>query len=117
MTVTQDTTQGTAGHGEGGIGRVARVIGPVVDGEFAPDEMPEVFNALHVDRTLNDVTDTLTLEVAGHIGDNTVRAISLNPTDGVVRGAPVQDTGGPITVPVGDVTKGHVFNAIGEPLD
>jgi F-type H+-transporting ATPase subunit beta len=102
---------------EGGIGRVARVIGPVVDVEFAPDEMPEVFNALHVDRTLGDDTMTLTLEVAGHIGDNTVRAISLNPTDGLVRGAPVQDTGAPISVPVGDVTKGHVFNALGVPLD
>jgi F-type H+/Na+-transporting ATPase subunit beta len=117
MTVTEDTARSDAGHGEGGIGRVARVIGPVVDVEFAPDEMPEVFNALHVDRTLGDDTMTLTLEVAGHIGDNTVRAISLNPTDGLVRGAPVHDTGAPISVPVGDVTKGHVFNALGVPLD
>jgi F-type H+-transporting ATPase subunit beta len=115
MTVTEQESQ--AQVEEGGIGRVARVIGPVIDVEFAPDEMPELFNALHVDRTLSDETTTLTLEVAGHIGDNTVRAISLNPTDGVVRGSPVQDTGGPITVPVGDVTKGHVFNAIGVPLD
>jgi F-type H+/Na+-transporting ATPase subunit beta len=102
---------------EGGIGRVVRVIGPVVDVEFAPDEMPELFNALHVDRTIAGTTAMLTLEVAGHIGDNTVRAISLNPTDGLVRGAPVQDTGAPISVPVGDVTKGHVFNALGIPLD
>jgi F-type H+-transporting ATPase subunit beta len=117
MTTTQDSARSDAGHAEGGVGRVARVIGPVVDVEFAPDEMPEVYNALHVDRTLEGETSTLTLEVAGHIGDNTVRAISLNPTDGLVRGAPVQDTGAPITVPVGDVTKGHVFNAIGNPLD
>ena len=94
-----------------------RVIGPVVDVEFAPDEMPELFNALLVDRTIGEDTATLTLEVANHIGENTVRAISLNPTDGLVRGAPVTDTGAPISVPVGDVTKGHVFNALGQPLD
>src|SRR6201993_2452397 len=116
MTVTEDTTR-SAGHGEGGIGRVARVIGPVVDVEFSPDEMPEVFNALHVDRTLGDDTRTLTLEVAQHIGDNMVRAISMQPTDGVVRGAPVEDTGAAISVPVGDVTLGHVFNTLGIPLD
>ena len=78
---------------EGGIGRVVRVIGPVVDVEFAPDEMPEIYNALQVERTLGDDTTTLTLEVAQHIGDNTVRAISMQPTDGLVRGAPVTDTG------------------------
>ena len=115
MTVTDNESYTPAV--EGGIGRVARVIGPVVDIEFAPDEMPQLFNALHVDRTIGDETRTLTLEVAGHIGDNTVRAISLNPTDGLVRGAPVQDTGAPISVPVGDVTKGHVFNALGVPMD
>ncbi len=115
MTVTEHETQ-TQAH-EGGIGRVARVIGPVVDVEFAPDEMPELFNALKVDRTIGEDTGTITLEVANHIGDNTVRAISMNPTDGLVRGAPVQDTGSPILVPVGDVTKGHVFNALGVPMD
>ena len=94
-----------------------RIIGPVVDVEFAPEELPEIFNALHVDRTLNDDTQTLTLEVAQHIGDNQVRAISMQPTDGLVRGAPVTDTGENITVPVGDVVKGHVFNALGKPLD
>jgi F-type H+-transporting ATPase subunit beta len=96
---------------------VARVIGPVVDVEFAPDEMPEIYNALHVDRTMGGETVTLTLEVAQHIGDNQVRAISMQPTDGLVRGAPVIDTGSAISVPVGDKTKGHVFNALGKPLD
>jgi F-type H+-transporting ATPase subunit beta len=115
MTVTAEETYTPAA--EGGIGRVARVIGPVVDVEFAPDEMPELFNALHVEATIGGDTRVITLEVAGHIGDNTVRAISLNPTDGLVRGAPVQDTGAPISVPVGDVTKGHVFNALGVPMD
>jgi F-type H+-transporting ATPase subunit beta len=101
----------------GGIGRVVRVIGPVVDVEFAPDEMPELYNALHVDRTLDEETRTLTLEVAQHIGDNMVRAISMQPTDGLVRGADVQDTGAPISVPVGDATLGHVWNTLGLPLD
>jgi F-type H+-transporting ATPase subunit beta len=101
----------------GGTGRVVRVIGPVVDVEFAPDQMPENFNALHVDRTLGEETRTLTLEVAQHIGDNMVRAISMQPTDGLVRGTPVSDTGAPISVPVGDATLGHVFNVLGEPLD
>jgi F-type H+-transporting ATPase subunit beta len=101
----------------GGTGRVVRVIGPVVDAEFAPEEMPELFHALHVERTVGEESATLTLEVAQHIGDNMVRAISMQPTDGLVRGEPVIDTGQPITVPVGDVTKGHVFNVLGQPLD
>jgi F-type H+-transporting ATPase subunit beta len=100
-----------------GVGRVSRVIGPVVDIEFPPDAMPNIYAALHVDVTLGETTRTLTLEVAQHLGDNLVRAISMQPTDGMVRGAPVADTGGPITVPVGDVTKGHVFNTIGDVLN
>src|SRR4051812_24509883 len=101
----------------GGTGRVVRVIGPVVDVEFAPDEMPEIYFALEVDRTLGDETRTLTMEVAQHIGDNMVRAISMQPTDGLVRGAPVTDTGAAISVPVGDATLGHVWNALGIALD
>src|ERR1700748_2056740 len=98
-------------------GRVARVTGPVVDVEFPAEAMPEIYFALHVDITLGEETHTLTLEVEQHIGDNLVRAISLEPTDGLVRGAEVTSTGAPISVPVGDVTKGHVFNVLGEPLD
>ncbi|WBB74771.1 F0F1 ATP synthase subunit beta [Micromonospora sp. WMMD1128] len=98
-------------------GRVVRVIGPVVDAEFPRDNMPELFNALHVDVTLSGGEKTLTLEVAQHLGDNLVRAISMQPTDGLVRGADVRDTGAPISVPVGDAVKGHVFNAIGECLN
>ena len=94
-------------------GRVARVIGPVVDIEFPAEAMPEIYNALHVDVTIGEQTRTLTLEVAQHLGDNLVRAISMQPTDGMVRGSVVTDTGGPITVPVGDNTKGHVFNVLG----
>jgi F-type H+-transporting ATPase subunit beta len=100
-----------------GTGRVARVIGPVVDVEFPAEAMPEIYFALHVDVTLAGNTRTLTLEVEQHIGDNMVRAISLEPTDGLVRGAEVISTGAPISVPVGDVTKGHVFNVLGDPLD
>jgi F-type H+/Na+-transporting ATPase subunit beta len=100
-----------------GTGRVSRVIGPVVDVEFPADAMPEIYYALHVDVTLGGETHTLTLEVEQHIGDNVVRAISLEPTDGLVRGSEVISTGAPISVPVGDVTKGHVFNVLGEPLD
>jgi F-type H+-transporting ATPase subunit beta len=88
-----------------------------VDIEFPPDAIPGIYSALHVDVTLGDTTRTLTLEVAQDLGDNIVRAISMQPTDGLVRGAPVTDTGGPITVPVGDVTKGHVWNVIGEVLN
>ena len=98
-------------------GRVARVIGPVVDIEFPADSMPAIFNALNIDVTLGGETEKLTLEVAQHIGDNLVRAISMQPTDGMVRGSTVTDTGSAISVPVGDVTKGHVFNTLGESLD
>src|SRR4051795_9336892 len=99
------------------VGRVVRVIGPVVDAEFPRDAMPEIYNALHVDVTPSEGTKTLTLEVAQHLGDNMVRAISMQPTDGMVRGAEVTDTGAAISVPVGDVTKGHVFNALGDVLN
>ena len=98
-------------------GRVARVIGPVVDIEFPADSMPAIFNALKADVVMGGETRTLTLEVALHIGDNLVRAISMQPTDGMVRGTEVTDSGDPIMVPVGDVTKGHVFNTLGESLD
>jgi F-type H+/Na+-transporting ATPase subunit beta len=98
-------------------GRVARVTGAVVDVEFAAESMPDIYNALKIEVTLSGQTRTLTLEVAQHIGDNMARAIALQPTDGVTRGTPVLDTGEPISVPVGDVIKGHVFNTIGESLD
>ncbi len=98
-------------------GRVVRVIGPVVDVEFGRNNLPALYNALQVDIELGELSKTLTLETAQHIGDDMVRAIALQPTDGLVRGAAVTDTGAAISVPVGDITKGHVFNALGEPLD
>lgn len=115
MTVSA-TADGPAGT-NAATGRVVRVIGPVVDAEFPRDAMPDLFSAMHVDVTLSGGEKTLTLEVAQHLGDNLVRAISMQPTDGLVRGVEVRDTGSPITVPVGDTVKGHVFNAIGECLN
>ncbi|GCB43154.1 F0F1 ATP synthase subunit beta [Streptomyces sp. NL15-2K] len=112
MTTTVETATAT--------GRVARVIGPVVDVEFPVDAMPEIYNALHVevsDPAKAGEKKTLTLEVAQHLGDGLVRAISMQPTDGLVRQAPVTDTGSGITVPVGDFTKGKVFNTLGEVLN
>jgi F-type H+-transporting ATPase subunit beta len=117
MTATAEHATAPGGTDSQFTGRVARVIGPVVDVEFAAEDMPDIYNALHVDVSTGERSATLTLEVAQHIGDNTVRAISMQPTDGLVRGATVTDTGGPVTVPVGDVTKGHVFNALGQTLD
>ena len=98
-------------------GRVVRVIGPVVDVEFPREALPALYNALHVDIKLEAVAKTVTLEVAQHLGDNLVRTVSMAPTDGLVRGAEVIDSGKPISVPVGDVVKGHVFNALGDCLD
>src|SRR6266540_2437131 len=104
-------------NGKRGAGRIARVIGPVVDVEFPPDAMPEIQTALEFERTLDGETTVITSEVAQHVGEGMVRAISMQPTDGVVRGTPVTDTGAPISVPVGPKTLGHVFNALGHSLD
>ncbi|NNN33569.1 F0F1 ATP synthase subunit beta [Streptomyces sp. S3(2020)] len=112
MTTTVETAVAT--------GRVARVIGPVVDVEFPVDAMPDIYNALHVevaDPAQDGAKKTLTLEVAQHLGDGLVRTISMQPTDGLVRQAAVTDTGASITVPVGDFTKGKVFNTLGEVLN
>jgi F-type H+-transporting ATPase subunit beta len=118
MTATVENPAAGGGHVDVGLtGQVARVTGPVVDVEFPTEQMPDIYNALHVDVTLEGVAKTLTLEVALHLGENMVRAISMQPTDGLVRGATVTDTGSAISVPVGEVTKGHVFNVLGETLD
>jgi len=117
MTATIDDTTADQ-DSSGGTGRVARVIGPVIDVEFPTDAMPEIYNALTVEVKIADEDmHTLTLEVEQHIGDGLVRAISMQPTDGLTRGATVTDTGEGISVPVGDVTKGRVFNAIGDVLN
>ena len=115
--MTATVNEAPTSTSKGATGRIARVIGPVVDVEFSADTMPEQNNALTTEVTMGGSTQTVTLEVASHLGDNMVRAISLKPTDGMVRGAAVVDTGAPISVPVGNVTLGRVFNAIGECLN
>jgi F-type H+/Na+-transporting ATPase subunit beta len=100
-----------------GRGRVVRVIGPVVDVEFPPDQLPEVNFELTVDVTLGETTSTIACEVAQHLGNGVVRAIALRPTDGLIRGAPVTNLGQPISVPVGEAVLGHVWNVLGDPLD
>ncbi len=112
-TIEEQDTEAQAG----GIGRVSRVIGPVVDVEFPVDQMPDIYNALTVETTVGGETRSMTMEVELHIGDNLVRAIALKPTDGMQRGTEVRDTGQPISVPVGDITKGHVWNVTGDVLD
>ena len=111
------TDQGTGTPTGGATGRVSRVIGPVIDAEFPANAMPEIYNALTTEIDLNGQRRTVTFEVAQHLGDNMVRAISLQSTDGLVRGTDVVDTGAPISVPVGDAVKGHIFNVLGETLD
>ncbi|MGH4013428.1 MAG: F0F1 ATP synthase subunit beta [Pseudonocardiaceae bacterium] len=115
MTTAEQTTADALP--EAGAGRVVRVTGPVVDVEFPRDQVPQLFNALTVEVELEALRKTMTLEVALHLGDNTVRAIAMQPPDGLVRGAPVTDTGSAISVPVGDQVKGHVFNMLGQCLD
>jgi F-type H+/Na+-transporting ATPase subunit beta len=115
--MTATVTEKGAETPQAGVGRVARIIGPTVDVEFPAGQLPPIYNALKVDVTRGGTTVTLTLEVELHLGDNVVKAVALQPTDGLVRGAEVRDTGAPISVPVGDVTKGHVWNLVGDCLN
>ncbi|HKY49341.1 MAG TPA: F0F1 ATP synthase subunit beta [Acidimicrobiia bacterium] len=99
------------------VGRIVKVAGPVVDVEFPPDGMPEILFALEIDFTLMGEKKVVMAETAQHLGGNKVRAVAMAPTDGLRRGAEVRNTGGPITVPVGDQTLGHIFNMWGTALD
>ncbi|CDM14250.1 MULTISPECIES: F0F1 ATP synthase subunit beta [Staphylococcus] len=100
-----------------GIGRVTQVMGPVIDVRFEHNEVPEINNALHIEVPKEDGALQLTLEVALQLGDDIVRTIAMDSTDGVQRGMEVKDTGRDISVPVGDVTLGRVFNVLGETID
>ena len=95
------------------IGEVVQVIGPVLDIRFGHDELPALLNAIEIDHE----GTKLTAEVAQQIGDNTVRCIAMNSTDGLVRGTKAVDTGEPIKVPVGEECLGRVFNLLGDPVD
>ena len=94
------------------VGRITQVMGAVVDVQF-DGELPAILNALHAENQ----GKRLVLEVAQHLGENTVRTIAMDTTDGLVRGQKVTDTGAPITVPVGPETLGRIINVIGEPVD
>ena len=99
-------------------GKVIQVIGPVVDVEFEPGELPEIYNALKITNpSLSDKEGNLVVEVAQHVGENTVRCIAMDSTDGLVRGTKAVDTGQPITMPVGREVLGRILNVIGEPVD
>jgi F-type H+-transporting ATPase subunit beta len=99
-------------------GQVLQVMGPVVDVEFPPGKLPEIFTALRVTNpSIDERQDNLVLEVAQHLGENTVRCVAMDTTDGLVRGQPATNTGDVIRVPVGPATLGRIMNVIGEPVD
>ncbi|HYV45798.1 MAG TPA: F0F1 ATP synthase subunit beta [Myxococcaceae bacterium] len=99
-------------------GRVTQVLGPVVDVEFPPGGLPEVYTALRLtNSTISKDKDNLVIEVAQHLGENTVRCIAMDTTDGLARGVPVTNTGAPIQVPVGKATLGRILNVTGDPVD
>ena len=95
------------------VGRIEEIQGVVIEAVF-PDELPEIYSAITVDRGEGHV---LVCEVQQHLGDDRVRAVAMDSTDGLARGMEVIDTGGPITVPVGDITLGRIFNLLGETID
>ena len=123
MAENQTTAAPQAAAAEPSItGRVTRIQGSVIDVEFPVGHLPDIYNALkvsiaNVGSIEGESSHEITLEVEQHLGDSTVRTVALKPTDGLVRGATVTDTGGPIKVPVGDVTKGHVFDVSGNILN
>jgi F-type H+-transporting ATPase subunit beta len=114
MAITEAEATKTAERAEG---RVVNVIGPVVDVEFPPEHLPEIDTAIEITRETPEGTDTIIAEVSQHIGDNIVKAICMQPTDGLRRGAVTRNTGAPLKVPVGNETLGHVWNVVGKPLD
>ncbi|MBF0119572.1 MAG: F0F1 ATP synthase subunit beta [Desulfobacterales bacterium] len=100
------------------IGRIKQVTGPIVDVEFEQGKLPAILNALLITNpTINNEQDNLVIEVAQHLGDNVVRCVAMEVTDGLVRGMPAKDTGKPIMVPVGKATLGRVLNVVGRPVD
>src|SRR6266545_112923 len=116
-TRTKEAPKKPAGEAKQNVGKVVQVIGPVIDAEFEPEHLPELYNALRIDHPGNGGAALhLVAEVQQHIGRNQVRAVAMSSTDGVVRGMPVVDTGQPITVPVGGAALGRILNVLGEPV-
>ncbi len=100
------------------IGKITQVMGPVVDVEFEQGKLPTIYTALFISNpAISDEADNLVVEVAQHLGDNVVRTIAMDVTDGLVRGMPVKDTGAPIMMPVGEAGLGRVLNVVGRPVD
>src|SRR5688572_20530128 len=136
MTTTAPAPQST---GATATGRIAQIIGPVVDVQFPAEQLPEIYHALELDlgatvgtaadgdgkpavdsgatRGLEGASGRLVLEVQQHLGNNMVRAVAMGPTDGLRRGVEVRNTGAPISVPVGPPTLGRLLNVLGEPID
>ena len=98
-------------------GRVVQVIGPVIDVEFAREELPPIYNAVHIEGETAGIKLNLTAEVMQHLGNNVARCVAMSSTDGLTRGMEATDTGSPIRVPVGNGTLGRVFNVLGETVD
>jgi F-type H+-transporting ATPase subunit beta len=98
-------------------GRIEEIKGVVIDAQFSTDDLPDIYNALEVDIERDGEKQTLVCEVQQHLGDDRVRAVAMDATDGLARGTEIRDTGGPITVPVGKATLGRIFNLLGEPID
>src|SRR5215470_2356392 len=98
-------------------GKIVQIIGPVVDVEFPGGYLPSIYNALKIRREVDGHGEEITAEVAQHLGESTVRAVAMQPTDGLMRGMPVEDTGQPISVPVGREVLGRILNVVGEPVD
>ena len=98
-------------------GKIVQIIGPVVDVEFPPNSLPSIYNALKIRRGANGDSEEIIVEVAQHLGESTVRAVAMQPTDGLVRGTEAEDTGQPISVPVGREVLGRILNVVGEPVD
>ncbi|GJL79898.1 MAG: ATP synthase subunit beta [Nitrospinaceae bacterium] len=98
------------------IGKISQVMGPVVDVNFADGTLPDLYNAVNIKNPIEGEAD-IVCEVALHLGNNSVRTVSMHPTDGLVRGVDVEDTGAPITVPVGKEVLGRILNVVGEPAD
>src|SRR5512141_2073434 len=100
------------------VGKITQVIGPVVDVEFPPGSLPEIFTALTLSNpSISDKGDNLTVAGPLHLGENTARCIAMDSTEGLIRGQPVKNTGGPISMPVGKEVLGRILNVVGEPVD